>query len=226
MESYPNIAKIGSLLGDNTRACMLSTLMNGKALTASELAKVAGVTAQTASVHLAKLENGGLLELRRQGRHKYFCIASEEVATAIEGLMGLTAGFETQNILTGPRDDKMRHARVCYNHLAGEMGIKLYDSLISQKYLLLSDGQPKLSKAGERFVIDFGIDLEFLQGSRAPLCRACLDWSERRSHLAGSLGRALLSQMEELSWISRDKGRTIKFSVKGNREFTEVFKIR
>ena len=137
MESSPNIAKIGTLLGDNTRARMLSALMHGKALTASELASDAGVTAQTATTHLAKLEAGGLLLLRKQGRHKYFSLASEEVATLLETLMGLTAGNEPERILTGPRDARMRKARVCYNHLAGDMGIQLYDSLVANGHLLL-----------------------------------------------------------------------------------------
>jgi len=168
MESTPNIAKIGALLGDNTRARILSTLMHGKALTASELARAAGVTAQTATTHLAKLESGGLLTLRKQGR--------------------------PMRALTGPRDAAMRNARVCYNHLAGNKGIQLYDSLITSRYLIVRCGDLRLTQKGQTFMHDFGIDLDALQTSRSPLCRECLDWSERRSHLAGSLGRALLTQ--------------------------------
>ncbi len=223
MENSPNIAKIGTLLGDNTRARMLSALMHGKALTASELASNAGVTAQTATTHLAKLEAGGLLVLRKQGRHKYFTLASEEVATLLETLMGLTAGNEPHHILTGPRDARMRKARVCYNHLAGDMGIQLYDSLVDHEYLLLSDGLPTLTEVGQQFVRDFGIDLDKLKASRSPLCRECLDWSERRSHLAGSLGRAFLAQFETLRWAKRDTGRIITFSAKGEREFHKTF---
>ena len=223
MESSPNIAKIGTLLGDNTRARMLSALMHGKALTASELASDAGVTAQTATTHLAKLEAGGLLLLRKQGRHKYFSLASEEVATLLETLMGLTVGNEPERILTGPRDARMRKARVCYNHLAGDMGIQLYDSLVANGHLLLSDGLPVLSATGQQFVRDFGIDLDKLQASRSPLCRECLDWSERRSHLAGSLGRAFLAQFEGLRWAMRDTGRIITFSAMGEREFHKTF---
>jgi len=223
MENSPNIARIGALLGDNTRARMLSTLMHGKALTASELARDAGVTAQTATTHLAKLESGGLLALRKQGRHKYFTVASEEVATLIESLMGMTARDQATPILTGPRDENMRKARVCYNHLAGGKSVQLYDSLLNREYLVLRDGDPVLTETGQKFVEDFGIDLKQLQQSKSPLCRACLDWSERRSHLAGSLGRAFLSQFETLRWVRRGKGRIITFSVQGEQAFKKMF---
>lgn len=223
MENSPNIARIGTLIGDNTRARMLSTLMGGKALTASELATDSGVTAQTATTHLAKLESGGLISLRKQGRHKYFALANEEIANLLESLMGLTASTQPHRIVTGPRDEKMRKARVCYNHLAGHMGISLYESLVSSQYILLRDGSPTLTKKGQQFVTDFGIDLHQLNKSKSPLCRACLDWSERRSHLAGSLGRAFLTRFETLKWANRGTGRVINFTKKGEREFESMF---
>jgi len=224
--STPNIAKIGALLGDNARARMLSCLMHGKALTASELAMEAGITAQTATTHLARLKDGGLLTLRKQGRHKYFSLANEDVATLLETLMGLSAGNEALKTLTGPNDTAMRHARVCYNHLAGSKGIQLFDSLLAGKYIQPKNGNLFLSKSGECFIQNFGIDLEQLQKSRSPLCRECLDWSERRSHLAGSLGRALLTQFENLKWVRRDpKSRIIKFTAKGERAFDITFNL-
>ena len=225
MDGTPNIAKIGALLGDNTRARMLSTLMHGKALTASELAREAGITAQTATSHLAKLTDGGLLELRKQGRHKYFTLANEEVAALLETLMGLSAGNKPLKTLTGPRDAAMRNARVCYNHLAGHKGIQLHDSLLANQYLILKNGDLTLSKNGQSFMQEFGIDLDLLQASRSPLCRECLDWSERRSHLAGSLGRALLTQFEKTNWVKRDcNSRIIRFSDKGEKAFNIAFK--
>ncbi len=223
MEYSPNIARIGTLLGDNTRARMLSTLMHGKALTASELARDAGVTAQTASTHLAKLESGGLLALRKQGRHKYFTIANEEVATLLESMMGLTTRDNSQILATGPRDSNLRKARVCYNHLAGGKSVQLYDYLLAKQYLLEVNGTPELSEQGENFVKSFGIDLDLLQKSKSPLCKACLDWSERRSHLAGSLGRAFLAKFESMRWLSRGEGRIVTFSTKGRREFDAMF---
>jgi len=224
MDSTPNIAKIGALLGDNTRARMLAALMHGKALTASELAHEANVTAQTASTHLSKLEAGGLLQLRKQGRHKYFALANDEVAALLETLMGLVAAEEPLRVLTGPRDLAMRKARVCYNHLAGSMGIQLYESLITRELLSLVDDDLSLTTKGRDFMRDFGIDLTTLSTSRTPLCRTCLDWSERRTHLAGSLGRALFAKLESLRWVKRQQdSRTIIFSARGEREFNARF---
>lgn len=225
MDGTPNIARIGALLGDNARARMLSALMHGKALTASELATEAGVTAQTATTHLSKLEAGGLLQLRKQGRHKYFAIAGEEVATLLETLMGLTNVHEPLRTRTGPRDEQMKVARVCYNHLSGYKGIQLYDHLIRSKSIIDENGSLFLTTKGERFVVDLGIELELLRVSRSPLYRACLDWSERRTHLAGSLGRALFEKFEQLRWLKRVPGsRAIKFSSKGEQEFNRLFK--
>ena len=176
MDGTPNIARIGALLGDNTRARMLSTLMHGKALTASELAREAGVTAQTATLHLAKMEAGGLLTLRKQGRHKYFALANDDIAALLETLMGLSANSQTLRTRTGPRDLAMRSARVCYNHLAGDKGIQLYDSLLASRYLAMNSGALTLTKKGERFMQEFGIQLDSLRATRAPMCRACLDY--------------------------------------------------
>lgn len=227
MDGTPNIAKIGALLGDNARARMLSALMHGKALTASELATEAGVTAQTATTHLSKLEAGGLLQMRKQGRHKYFVIANEDVATLLETLMGLTINHEPLRTRTGPPDTQMRVARVCYNHLAGYKGIQLYDHMISSKSIVEEDGSLLLTTKGERLVTSLGIELEQLRASRSPLCRTCLDWSERRTHLAGSLGRALFERFEKMRWIKRVPGsRAIRFSSKGEREFNRIFKVR
>lgn len=221
----PNLARVGALIGDNTRARMLTTLMHGKALTASELARDAGITAQTASTHLAKLEEGGLLTLHKQGRHKYFALAGEEVAGLLESLMGFTVSNSNEGVFTGPRDNAMRKARVCYNHLAGDMGIRLYDSLLHQKFLVMRDGTPCLSQKGEQFVTEFGIDLATLRAGKSPLCRSCLDWSERRFHLAGSLGRALYTCLEERRWVKRGEGRAVIFSSRGEREFHSTFPV-
>lgn len=224
MDGTPNIAKIGALLGDNTRAQMLTALMHGKALTASELAREAGVTAQTATTHLAKLEEGGLLALRKQGRHKYFTLASDEIAALLEKLMDLSASREPLRTTVGPRDAAMRHARVCYNHLAGSKGIQLHDSLMKNRYLVKRDGALSLTKKGRIFIQEFGIDYDALQASRSPLCLECLDWSERRSHLAGSLGRALFTHFENLAWVKRDNNsRIVRFTPNGERSFNNRF---
>ena len=205
---------------------MLTALMSGKALTVSELAEEAGVTIQTASSHLSKLDSGGLLRPRKQGRHKYFALAGEDVAQVLEGLMGLAAGSGHLRTRTGPKDAKLRQARVCYNHLAGDMGIQMFDSLIARTHLSFEGEDLRLTDSGAAFAYDLGIDVGALQSARTPLCRECLDWSERRSHLAGSLGRAFLSRFEELSWAKTDrKTRIVTFSRSGAEAFHQLFPV-
>lgn len=223
MKEGPDIAHIAALIGDPARANMLTALMSGKALTVTELAYEAGVTPQTASAHLSKLHHGGLLQHRKQGRHKYFTIASDDVASVLEGLMGLAAGSGHLRQRTGPKDAELRKARVCYNHLAGDMGTRLFDSLIKRQFLNLDDDSVTLTAAGCNFVTQFGIDLAALQKKKAPLCRTCLDWSERRSHLAGSLGRAFLTQFENLGFAKREQStRIVRFSTSGAAAFEQL----
>lgn len=220
MKDGPDIARIAALIGDPARANMLTALMTGKALTAAELAVEAGVTAQTASAHLAKLSDGGLTVERRQGRHKYVSLASGEVARVLEALMGLAAGAGQTRTRTGPRDAALRKARVCYNHLAGDMGTRLFQSLEARGLIETAGEEVTLTKAGAAHMKAFGIDVAALQSARAPLCRPCLDWSERRTHLAGSLGRAVLGRMEEIGWARRNaNSRVITFTAQGEAAF-------
>ncbi|MEL7257822.1 MAG: winged helix-turn-helix domain-containing protein [Pseudomonadota bacterium] len=224
MRDGPDISRVAALIGDPARANILTALMSGKALTASELASEAGVTLQTASSHLAKLENGGLIRLRREGRYKYFRLAGEEVASVLEALMGLAAETGQLRHRPGPKDPEMRRARVCYNHLAGDMGTQMFDNLQARGLVSARGDELLLTKAGRSFVTEFGIDLDRLPKSRAPLCRECLDWSERRSHLAGQLGRAMLARMEELKWAKRVEGtRIVRFTRSGLRDFEHTF---
>jgi DNA-binding transcriptional ArsR family regulator len=224
MKEGPDIARIAALIGDPARANMLTALMSGKAVTATELAAEAGVTVQTASTHLSKLDQGGLLRPRRQGRHKYFSLANDDVASVLEGLMGLAAGSGHLRSRTGPKDPALRKARVCYNHLAGDMGIQLFDSLVGRRFLRTDGAAISLSEQGRAFVLEFGIEIDRLASQRMPLCRECLDWSERRSHLAGSLGRAFLSQIEEKGWARRKRGtRIVQFSPPGEKAFARKF---
>lgn len=223
MKDGPDIAHIAALIGDPARANMLTALMGGRALTAGELAAEAGITAQTASSHLARLVDGGLIRQRKQGRHRYHELASPDVASLLEALMGLAAGAGHLRRRPGPRDPEMRRARVCYDHLAGEMGTRMFESMIAGGLLERQDEAISLTGAGRAFAQDFiGDDLQ--SASRAPLCRECLDWSERRSHLAGRLGRAMLSRMVSLGWARRDAGsRIVHFTPDGERKFHAVF---
>lgn len=225
MKDGPDISRLAALIGDPARANMLTALMAGRALTATELAHEAGITAQTASVHLARLEQGGLVRPRKQGRHKYFSLTGGEVAAVLEALMGLAAQNGQLRTRPGPRDDAMRMARVCYNHLAGEMGTRLYDGLVAAAHLTLAPAGLALTPSGEAFVTGLGIDLPALRSSRPPLCRECLDWSERRPHLGGRLGRAFLSRIEELGWARRQEGsRVVRFTAHGAGEFDRLLR--
>lgn len=218
--------RIAALIGDPARANMLTALMSGKALTATELSQEAGVTLQTASSHLAKLNEGGLIRLRKQGRHKYFSLASDDVAHLLENLMGLAAGAGHLRTRTGPHNADLCNARVCYNHLAGLKGIQMYDAFVRNGFLTLREEGLSLTAAGAEFVTEFGIDLTALTAKKSPLCRECLDWSERRSHLAGSLGRAFLARMEELQWVERAvDSRIIRFTAEGQSGFDALFKV-
>lgn len=224
MKEGPDISQLAALIGDPGRANMLSALMSGKALTAGELAAEAGVSLQTASAHLSKLEQGGLISREKQGRHRYFRLADAEVAAALEALMGLAAKRGHLRHRTGPKDPALRRARVCYNHLAGELGVQLYDSLYRQNLLVSGNDHPDLSQHGRAVLTGFGIVFEPLTRSRAPLCRDCLDWSARRNHLAGSLGRALLTRIYDLGWAARQSdSRIVSFSPRGETAFHQMF---
>ena len=223
MKLGPDIARIANLIGDPARANMLDALMGGQALTASELADVAGIGAPTASVHLARLEDGGLIAQNKQGRHRYFNIADEQVSSLLETMLGLAERLGHNRVRTGPKEPALRQARVCYNHLAGEQGVRLYDSMMKRKLLAFDDDTLVLTPKGEKFVVAFGIDLEGLKILRRPLCKFCLDWSVRRNHLAGSLGSAMLDHMVKLKWAKRDsESRAIHFSAKGAQGFERL----
>lgn len=225
MRDGPDIAGVAALIGDPARANILTALMTGKALTATELAQEAGVTPQTASTHLARLTDGGLVIPDRQGRHRYFRLAGIEVATTLEALMGLAAGTGHLRTRPGPKDAALRHARVCYNHMAGDRGVQLYNALTASGHIDANDLEiPRLTKAGIKWATEFGIDLAGLEKSRAPMCRNCLDWSERRHHLGGKLGRAILATMENKGWVTRQKtGRALTFTQQGEAAFDQVF---
>ena len=226
MREGPDISQIAALIGDPARANMLTALMDGRALTPSELAEVAGVALPTASGHLAKLHAAGLVQHRRQGRHKYVQLADADVAATLEALMSLAAGRGVTRLRPGPRDAAMREARVCYNHLAGRFGVMLFQSLLARELIRQAGEDVTLTKEGAAFLTSFGIDIDTLGKGRAVLCRTCLDWSERRSHLAGSVGRALLARFEHLGWMRRDpKSRAILVSANGKAAFDAAFPV-
>lgn len=206
MKEGPSVAGLAAIIGDPARANMLAALMSGRALTAGELAREAGIAAPTASGHIARLREAGLVLVEAQGRHRYVRLAGPEVAAVLEGLMGLAARTGRLRTRPGPRDPALRTARVCYDHLAGEWGVRLYDALLADGRVTEADGSPVLTPHGRAFFAAEGIDLPALSSSRRPLCRACLDWSERRPHLAGALGKAILDHALARHWLRRLPG--------------------
>ena len=197
---------------------MLLALMDGRALTATELAIEGQVAPSTGSSHLARLTDAGLLTLLRQGRQRYFRLANASVAELLEGLLGFAAREGYAAVHTGPADQALRHARTCYDHLAGHCGVALWDRLHGHGYLAEGDGGTALTTKGEAWCHRFGIDLVAMRAWRRPLCRPCLDWSERRMHLAGALGAAILDRMLALALVNRQlQGRALRVTPKGER---------
>jgi DNA-binding transcriptional ArsR family regulator len=230
MKSGPDISMIASLVGDPARANMLTALMSGRALTASELAQEAGITPQTASSHLAKLEAGGLIEPEKQGRHRYYRLTGSDVAQVLEGLAGLAARAGHMRVRTGPKDPALRRARVCYDHLAGDLGVQMLDSLRRQRLVRQTKDAIELTGEGRRFFAEsLQIDADSLAHPRRPMCKACLDWSERRHHLAGTLGAAIMTRFTELNWAARDPtpgSRVVNFTRNGEKRFAALFGVR
>ena len=234
MTSQSAFAEIAALAGDPARAGMLHALMDGRALTASELARVAGITPQTASGHLARMAIAGLLAVEKQGRHRYHRLASSAVAQMVEGIMQVASGLGAAppRPVVGPRDAALRAARTCYDHLAGRLGVALADALIEGGSIKLATDGGMVTDAGVAFFSRIGIDLDGLatrSGRRSVrvFCRPCLDWSERRPHFAGMIGAALCARSFGKGWIRRNNGtRAVTLTPKGQEVFREEFHAR
>ncbi|HEX4097942.1 MAG TPA: winged helix-turn-helix domain-containing protein [Caulobacteraceae bacterium] len=224
MTDAPSLAELAALIADPSRAAILLTLMDGRALTASELASAAGVGLPTASTHLGRLVEAGLVAGEKQGRHRYHRLAGPEVAEAIEALLALCAPAGPAAVRTGPHDAAMREARVCYDHLAGVKGVALLDALRRRGFIQGED-RPELTDAGRAAFQALGVELSALAKGRRPLCRGCLDWSERRTHLGGALGAAILSLMLERGWARRLEGRALEITPSGERAMAETFGV-
>ena len=231
MKDGPSIVGIAALIGDHTRADILTNLMAGQALTATELAHGANVTKQTISAHLAKLVAAGLVAVESQGRHRYFRLADRDVAHLIESLMGVAFRTGALRVRASPREPALRRARVCYDHLAGEVGVRVYENLLQQRALVPTLGSNGnglvLTTVGERLFRKLRIDTAALAGQKRAFCRACLDWSERRHHLAGALGAALLTRFIHLGWAKRAReSRVVTITASGERELQKLFDTR
>ncbi|WP_273187274.1 ArsR/SmtB family transcription factor [Hyphomonas adhaerens] len=220
MKDGPDISRIAGLIGDPARSNMLLSLMDGRALTASELAAAGGITKQTASSHLARLLDGGLLAREVQGRHHYYRLQDGDVAHAIEALLHVAERGPGKRTRTGPTDPELRKARICYDHLAGELGVRLFDTMKESGCLKEQGEQFSLTEGGWGMLGRVGIAESDFGKSRRPMCRSCLDWSMRRHHLAGQAGAAILTQIIDLGWARRKSGtRIIAFTKPGEASF-------
>ncbi len=233
MASQSLFAEIAALSGDPARASMLHALMDGRALTATELARAAGITPQSASSHLARMTTVGLLAVEKHGRHRYHRLATPSVARMMESIMQVAADLEPdrQRLTVGPRDAALRRARTCYDHFAGQLGVALADALVEQGRVELTSDAGLLTEAGIVFLGEIGIDTGPMlargtQRSGRVLCRPCLDWSERRPHLAGYLGAALCARSMNEGWTRRIEGsRAVDVTPKGWRVLREKFRV-
>jgi DNA-binding transcriptional ArsR family regulator len=225
MISGPLIAEVAALVGEPARATMLSALLDGRALTAGELAFAARVTPQTASTHLAKLTEAGMLSPIRTGRYRYFRLASPKVVEMLDGIVGVALESRPRLRPLSRQARELSAARICYDHLAGRLSVDLTDSFTTREYLVLGDEAAEITQAGTRFLTKFGIDLSTLSSTRR-FCRWCLDWTERRPHIAGAVGAALTKRCFDLGWTERMKhSRAVIVTTSGKRGFLETFGI-
>ena len=242
-----DVSAVAALFADPTRARILTALTDGRALPASVLASESGVAASTASEHLARLVSGGLLCVERSGRHRYYRLAGDRVAAAIESLSVLAPQRPVRSLRESTRAAALRRARTCYDHLAGRLGVAVTESLVAQRALVRTDGRPGIERAdGDRLSSPvavhpyelgpkahavfgrIGVDVDALgaASSRRPVLRFCVDWSEQRHHLAGSLGAAVLTRMEDAGWLRRlPAPRAVDVTPSGQLALADVFGV-
>jgi DNA-binding transcriptional ArsR family regulator len=222
------LAEIGSLLGDPSRAHILLALLDGRALTSKELAGIAAIAPQTASGHLNRLVSANLLKQERQGRNHYFRLASPNVAKMLEEMLNVAAmTLPTRYRPTSRADTKMRYARTCYDHLAGWVGVALTDVLLERGHVVLADDGGEVTESGARFFGELNVELTTHKHGHRCMCRPCLDWTERRHHLAGRVGASLTKRLFDLGWISRaERTRVVHVTDPGLLGFESVFGLR
>lgn len=226
MSINPNVAEVAFLLGEKSRAAILISLMDGRFHTASELAYMAAIKPQTASFHLSKLIGSNLVNVDKQGRHRYYQLANEEVARILESFLAISPPPEVRSLKQSSQVKLLREARTCYDHLAGKLGVGLTESMLNTGYLEKEERNFVVTPKGEQFFTDFGIDLGQLKRKRRSFSHACIDWSERHHHLAGALGNELMKRFLDLSWIVQVPSiRAVKVTDKGKVGFKQHFNI-
>jgi DNA-binding transcriptional ArsR family regulator len=225
MVAAANMVEVAALVGDTARATMLAALMGGESLTGSELAFLARVSRPTASEHLAKLVAARLLAVSKRRRFNYYRIASPLVAQMLESMIAVAAiEVPPRHQPRSPQEERLRFARTCYDHLAGRLGVAIADALVAKGCVVLDDDGGEVTDAGRRFFCDFGVDLAAKSGSRRIFCRPCLDWSERRYHIAGLVGAAMCARCLDLGWVARERdSRAVRITPAGDKQFRATF---
>ena len=226
MGEVAQLAEIASLVGDPTRANILSALMDGRAHTATELASLAHITPPTASGHLAKLRDARLILLARQGRHHYYRLASAEVARMIEAIGAVAAAGPPRQPTLSRQALALREARTCYDHLAGRIAVAITDGLVARGAIALGEDGGEVTDGGAEFLTRFGLDLPAARTRKRAFCRPCLDWTERRPHLGGAVGAALLCRCASLGWIERVRdSRAVRITPAGRAGLAATFGV-
>lgn len=226
MITGPMIAEIAALVGDPTRATILAALLDGRALNASDLAGAAKITPQTASTHLAKLREAGLLSMVRAGRQRHFRLASTTVADMIDGIVAVALDKRPRYRPLSREARALGAARMCYDHLAGRLSIDLADAFVAREYVELDGEAAEITRAGSRFLAEFGVVLPGRRSSRRRFCRLCLDWTERRPHIAGVVGAAITQRCFDLGWVQRMEGsQALTVTSSGRRGFKKMLGV-
>jgi DNA-binding transcriptional ArsR family regulator len=226
MNVYPNISYIAKLIAEPTRAIILDCLMNGQALPASELAYMAKVSHPTISSHLSKLVDGNLLIAEQHGRHRYYRLANEEVAEVLEKLGTIAPTVQVRSLRQSDQLKQVRYARTCYDHLAGQLGVKIAEGLLDREFVTLEDGEYVVTEQGKKWFFQFGINIEEANAKRRIFAKPCLDWSERRYHISGWLGSAIATRFFDQGWITKaEKNRAVHLTKKGAKALQDHFGI-
>ncbi|MFN2744383.1 ArsR/SmtB family transcription factor [Bacillus sp. z60-18] len=225
MNAHPTkMAETAKLVSDSSRAAMLTALLDDRFYTASELAGFAGIKPQTASFHLSKLADADMLFCQKQGRHRYYRLKNANIAQALEGLLNIAPPGEIRSLRQSAEDQALRKARTCYDHLAGTLGVILAERLVEMGFLQEEESAFAVTEKGAACFKELGIDISQVRRKRRSFCHKCLDWSERRHHIAGALGAALLDLFFRMDWIRRrPKTRAVTFTPKGEKELERVF---
>jgi DNA-binding transcriptional ArsR family regulator len=222
----PNLARVAALIGDPVRARMLFSLLDGGERSATELASSGNASAQSASGHLAKLVSGGLLRVRSEGRRRYFRLASTDIANAIEMLASIAPAAPVTSLSQHTSMERLRVARSCYDHLAGRLGVGVTEALSRLDVIRERDTSYDVTRSGVEFLGRLEIDVEALQTLRRSFARPCLDWTERRHHVAGVLGSALLSVFLRNDWVRRHpQDRSLAITPDGARHLQRLFAL-